>query len=99
MAGEHLLHAGEARDQAVDVVARGVDGERGARRGGDAEALHQHLRAVVPGAHAHALAPEDLGDVVRMDAVEAKEMTLPRRSRSGGPWSERPSTSRRRSSA
>ena len=37
---------------------------------GDAEAAHQRLRAVVAGAHADALAAEDLGDVVRVDAVE-----------------------------
>ena len=55
---------------AVDVVARGVDGERRARRRGDAEAPHQRLRAVVAGADADALAAEDLGHVVRVHAVE-----------------------------
>ena len=63
-------HASEALDQAVDVVAGGVDGERRARRRGHAEAAHQRLRAVVAGAHAHALAPEDLGHVVRVHALE-----------------------------
>ena len=68
--GEDLLHRAEPGDQAVDVVVRRVHGERRARRRRDAEALHQHLRAVVAGAHADALAAEDLGDVVRVDAVE-----------------------------
>ena len=54
----------------VDLVARGVHGERGAGRGGDAEPAHQRLRAGMAGAHADALAADDLGHVVRMDAVE-----------------------------
>ena len=51
-------------------VARVVDGEGRARGGGDAEAAHQRLRAVVAGAHADALAAEDLADVVRVGALE-----------------------------
>ena len=39
---------------------------------GDAEAAHQRLRAVVAGADADALAAEDLGDVVRVDALEGE---------------------------
>ena len=38
----------------------------------DAEAAHQRLRAVVAGADADALAAEDLGDVVRVHAVEVE---------------------------
>ena len=65
-------HAVQAVDQAVDLLARGVHGERGAAARGDAEPAHQRLRAVVAGAHADALAAEDLGDVVRVHAVEGE---------------------------
>ena len=51
---------------------RGVHGERRARGCRHAQALHQHLRAVVAGAHADAVASEDLGDVVRVDVREGE---------------------------
>ena len=60
----------QALDQAVDLLAGGVDAEAGAGRGGDAEALHQRLGAVVAGADGDAVAVEDLGDVVGVDALE-----------------------------
>ena len=60
----------EALDQAVDLLGRRVDAEAGAGGGGDAEAVHQRLGAVVAGAHRDAVAVEDLGDVVGVDALE-----------------------------
>ena len=36
------------------------------------EALHQRLRAVVPGAHADGVAIEDLSDVVGVHVVEGE---------------------------
>ena len=57
-------------DQAVDLLAGRVDAEAGAGRGGDAEAVHQQLGAVVAGADGDAVAVEDLGDVVGVDALE-----------------------------
>ena len=56
-------------DQAVDLVAGVVDGEARPGRGRHAEPLHQHLGAVVPGPYGDAVAVEDLGDVVGVDAV------------------------------
>jgi len=47
-----------------------VHGERGARRRAEVEAAHQRLGAVVTGAHADAVAAEDLADVVGMGALE-----------------------------
>ncbi len=67
---EHAPRVLEAVDQAVDLLARRVDAEARAGGGGDAEPVHQRLGAVVAGAHRHAVAIEDLGDVVGVDAVE-----------------------------
>ena len=44
--------------------------ERGARGGAHAEAAHQRLGAVVAGADADRLAVAELGDVVRVDALD-----------------------------
>ena len=60
----------QALDQPVDLLGRRVDAEAGAGRRGDAEAVHQRLRAVVAGADGDAVAVEDLGDVVGVDALE-----------------------------
>ncbi len=54
-----------------------MDGERRARGGGHTKLAHQRLGAVVPGAHADSLAPEDLPDVVRMGAVERERHERP----------------------
>ena len=60
----------EALDQAVDLLAGVVDGEAGPGGRGDAEAVHEQLGAVVAGADRDAVAVEDLGDVVGVDALE-----------------------------
>ena len=62
----------DARDERVDVLAGGVDGERGARGGLDAEDAHEHLGAVVAGAHADPARADDLGDVVRVHALDGE---------------------------
>ena len=90
----------EALDQAVDLLAGRVDAEAGAGGGGDAEPLHQRLGAVVAGADRDAVAVEDLGDVVGVDALELEGDRAERaRRRAGGPKTRRPGTSARRSSA
>ena len=60
----------ERRDQAVELVARVVEGQRGPRRGRNAEAIHHRLRAVMTDAHGDAFAIEDRADVVRVHTVE-----------------------------
>ncbi len=72
-------------DQPVEVGRRVVHGERRSRRRRYAELAHQRLRAVMPGAHADPVAPEDLPDIVRMSAIEREgdeRAALRRRSRS-----------------
>ena len=54
---------------ASTVFRRVVHRERRARRGRDAEAIHDRLRAVMAGANRDAFAIDDRADVVRMDAV------------------------------
>jgi MFS family permease len=68
-----LQHAPDELDRVYEPlhVLRGVvSGERRARGRRYAELAHQRLRAVMPGAYAHSLAPEDLADVVRVGALE-----------------------------
>ena len=60
----------ESFDQPLDVRRRVVHRERRARSRRYAELAHQRLRAVMPRAHADAVAPEDLADVVRVRPVE-----------------------------
>ena len=55
------------RSMSSCVLWIAIDARVEARR---AEAAHQRLRAVVAGAHADALAAEDLGHVVRVDALD-----------------------------
>jgi MFS family permease len=57
-------------DESTNVLARVVHREGRTRRRAHAKAAHQRLRTVVAGAHAHAEAPEDLSDVVRVSSVE-----------------------------
>jgi MFS family permease len=57
-------------EQAVDIGARVVHGERRPRRRRYTQLAHQRLRAVMAGSDADADAPEDLADVVRMRALE-----------------------------
>ena len=83
----------------VDVLVGVVHGERRARGRRHAEAAHQRLGAVVAGAHAHALAAEDLGHVVRVDAVEREGDERAALVGVGGPWIVSPGTAPRRSSA
>jgi MFS family permease len=81
------LHHATDLVQPVDeplYVGNGVVHREGRPRGRrDAEPAHQRLRAVMPGSHTDALAPEDLADVVRMRAVECErdERAPVRRSR------------------
>ncbi len=60
----------EAVDQPIEVDRRVVHGERRPRRRRYAELAHQRLRAVMPGAHADPVAPEDLTDIVRVSTLE-----------------------------
>jgi predicted enzyme related to lactoylglutathione lyase len=60
----------EAVDETVDFLGGGVDAEAGAGGGGDAEAVHQRLGAVVAGADGDAVAVEDLRDVVSVDSLQ-----------------------------
>src|SRR5205814_5481799 len=57
-------------DEPVDLLARVVDGQARSRRRGNAQAVHQDLRAVVAGADADRMPVEDLGDVVAVYALE-----------------------------
>src|SRR6478735_7133912 len=67
---ERLLDLPQPGDEPVDVVRDRVEVEARARRGGDAEARHQRLRAVVARANRDVLPVEDLRDVVRVHALE-----------------------------
>jgi hypothetical protein len=58
--------------EAVDLLAQGVQIEARARRRGYAELPHEWLRAVVARADGDALPPEDLRDVVRVDALDVE---------------------------
>src|SRR5438128_2790573 len=69
---ERLLDLVQALDEAVDLLGDRVEVEARPVRGGDAEPGHQRLTAVVPGADRDALPVEDLGDVVRMDALDVE---------------------------
>ena len=65
---EDLARLVERVHQPVDVLARVVDVEAGARGRGHAQLAHQRLGAVVAGADADALAVAQLGDVVGVHA-------------------------------
>jgi MFS family permease len=68
-AASELQNAADGRepvDQPHRVRGRVVHGVRRAGRSRDAEPAHQRLGAVMTGANAHALAAEDLADVVRV---------------------------------
>ena len=60
----------ESVEKPVDVLARVVHRERGARRRRYAKLAHQGLRAMMPGPDADADSTENLPDVVRVRAVE-----------------------------
>ncbi len=64
-------------EEAVDLLGDRVEVEARPVRGGDAEPSYQRLTAMVPGADRDAPPVEDLGDVVRMDALDSNE-TIPR---------------------
>src|SRR5215216_1023690 len=63
----HLLYGG---GQPVHLLLRVVEGEGGAGGGGDAEVLHDGLRAVVAGADGDDLLVEDGAHVVRVYLVD-----------------------------
>src|SRR5687767_6043505 len=63
---EVAANVGDGRSQAVDVARRRVDGEAGAKRAADPEALHQRLRAVKAASDRDAALVQQGGAVVRM---------------------------------
>src|SRR5271154_4286607 len=71
----------QRRYELVHFTSRVVEREGGARGGGDVETLHQHLRAMMSGAHRHAFTVQYGGEVVRMHAfgLERQDRTLARR--------------------
>src|SRR5439155_21215580 len=62
----------EAVDELVDLLAHRVEVEACTIRGRDAELLHQRLAAVMAFADRYALHVENLGDIVRMDALDVE---------------------------
>ena len=60
----------QALHQRVDVFSYSIHVEAGACSCGQAEAFHQWLCAVVPGAHCDSVLIEHLGHIMRMDTVE-----------------------------
>src|SRR6187455_3066295 len=58
--------------QALDVIEVAVDREAGASRGRQVVALHERLSAVMAGADGNPVAIEDLGEIVRVDAIDDK---------------------------
>ena len=88
-----------ASDQRVDVLRDVVGAEARARGRGDAQTGHQRLRAVVAGADAHAAAPEQLADVVGMDALDGERDDAAAVVGAQRPKTRTPSISARRSSA
>src|SRR2546423_9768257 len=66
------MHGVQSVDELIDLLLHGVQVEPRAIRRGDSELLHQRLAAVVSGADRHALHVENLGDVVRVDAVDVE---------------------------
>src|SRR6185503_21268016 len=67
---EDSLRLLERIHEAVDLLRCVVDGERGARGAGHSETAHQRLRAVMARPDCDAAAVADLGEVVRVNAVE-----------------------------
>jgi len=85
-------------EEAVDLLGDRVEVEARPVRGGDAEPSYQRLTAMVPGADRDAPPVEDLGDVVRMDALDSNE-TIPRAPLRWRPKDMPPGTSAGHSSA
>ena len=69
---EEFLDLVQRPGQHVDLLRGVVEPHGGARRGGDAEALHQRLGAVMADADRHALAVDDGADVMGVDAVQGE---------------------------
>jgi MFS family permease len=67
---QHAPDELERVHEPLDILRGVVSRERRARGRRYAELAHQRLRAVMPGAHTHPLAPEDLTDVVRVGPLE-----------------------------
>ena len=70
--GKHPSHPFERPNKYVDFLARAVKGKRRADRRGDSKAIHDRLRAVLTRPYCDPLAVEDLGDVVRVDALDVE---------------------------
>src|SRR6188472_3048932 len=66
---EDALRGADGIGQAVDVVEVVVNREAGTRRGRQVVPLHERLRAVMAGADSDPMPVQDLGEVVRMNAV------------------------------
>ena len=82
---EDPLDLDETGRQRVDVVARGVDAERGPGRGGQVEPLVERHRAVVAGPDRDAEAVEDLRHVCGWMPGRLNGITPPRSAGSIGP--------------
>src|SRR5690606_1952755 len=67
---EELAHLVETFDQAVDLLARVVEGEGRAHGRRDAETIHHRLSAMMTRAHGDAFVVEDRPDIVGMDIAE-----------------------------
>ncbi len=67
---KHSLYFVNPRSQRVEIRFGVVGSQRGAGGGGNSEAFHGGLRAMVPGADGDAVHVEQSADVMRMHAVE-----------------------------
>src|SRR5271167_2408801 len=67
---EHFLDFIDAAHQSVNFLVSIIASQSGAGGGGDAEAVHQGLGAVMAGADGDSFLVEHGADVVRVDAVE-----------------------------
>src|SRR6478736_9170518 len=70
--GEDLADPLDATRQSINFFPGVVEAERGARGGGNAEAQHHRLCAVVPGADGDAFLIEDRADVVGVNVLYDK---------------------------
>src|SRR5947209_20416901 len=82
---EDFLRLAEGDDQLVELGRFVVEVERGARRGGYTQMLHQWLRTVVAGPDGNAVLVEQRGEVVRVDAFQVESEHAAARVRVLGP--------------
>ena len=82
---KHLLDLADTGDERVDLVLGGVDAERRASGSRDAITDAHRTCAVVPGPHGDAVLIQQLGDVMRVDALEGERDRRPAVDRGLGP--------------